>query len=70
VTVFRNLGGVRFAVKAAKQEKLQGMRRMPAQVVPDFLKDDGVVLVCGPCLAELGIKRRGSLRASSWGPPA
>jgi predicted peroxiredoxin len=55
VTVFLNLDGVKLASKSADQEKKPSMQRIPRDIVADFIKDGGVVLMCGPCMQEFGI---------------
>lgn len=56
VAVFLNLDAVRLAVKDAPQEKQGPMRRAPRDILTDFIRDGGVVLMCGPCMQELGLK--------------
>ena len=31
------------------------MQRVPREVLADFIRDGGVVLMCGPCMAEFGL---------------
>ena len=56
VTVFLNLDAVKLAARAGEQEKRPSMRRIPREILVDFIRDGGKVLVCGPCLAEFGLK--------------
>lgn len=56
VTVFLNLEGVKLASKAGDQEKKPSMQRIPRDIIADFIKDGGVVLMCGPCMQEFGLK--------------
>ena len=32
------------------------MQRVPREVLADFIKDGGIVLMCGPCMSEFGLK--------------
>ena len=32
------------------------MRRVPCDVLADFVRDGGIVLMCGPCMAKFGLK--------------
>jgi predicted peroxiredoxin len=56
VTIFLNLDGVKLAAKSGDQEKRPSMKRIPRDIVADFIKDGGKVLICGPCLSEFGLK--------------
>lgn len=56
VTVFLNLDGVKLASKTGEQDKKDSMRRIPRDIIADFIKEGGVVLMCGPCLQEFGLK--------------
>ncbi len=56
VTIFLNLDAVKLAAKSGEQEKRPSMQRIPRDIVADFIKDGGKVLICGPCLAEFGLK--------------
>jgi predicted peroxiredoxin len=59
VAVFLNLDGVKLAARAGTkygdQEKRPSMQRVPRDILADFMRDGGVVLMCGPCLAEFGM---------------
>jgi predicted peroxiredoxin len=56
VTVFLNLEAVRLAAKSGEQEKRETMRRVPRDILAEFIKNGGVVLMCGPCMQEFGLK--------------
>ena len=56
VTIFLNLDAVKLAAKIGEQEKRPSMQRIPRDIVADFIKDGGKVLICGPCLSEFGLK--------------
>jgi predicted peroxiredoxin len=55
VAVFLNLDAVKLAAKTGEQEKRPSMQRLPRDIVADFIRDGGVVLMCGPCMAEFGL---------------
>jgi len=56
VTVFLNLEAVKLAAKAGEQEKRPSMQRLPRDIIADFIRNGGVVLMCGPCMQEFGLK--------------
>ena len=56
VAIFLNLDAVKLAAKSGEQEKKPSMQRVPRDVLADFIKDGGTVLMCGPCMAEFGLK--------------
>ena len=56
VTIFLNLDAVKLAAKSGDKEKRPSMKRIPRDIVADFIKDGGKVLICGPCLSEFGLK--------------
>ena len=56
VTVFLNLDAVKLAAKTGEQEQKPSMRRVPREILADFIKDGGVVLMCGPCMQEFGLQ--------------
>jgi predicted peroxiredoxin len=56
VAVFLNLDAVKLAAREGEQEKKPSMQRIPREVLADFIRDGGVVLICGPCLQEFGLK--------------
>src|SRR5436189_5195253 len=56
VTVFLNLDAVKLAAKDGKQEPRPSTQRMPRDIIAEFIRDGGVVLMCGPCLQEVGLK--------------
>ena len=55
VTIFLNLGAVKLAALKGEQERRPSMQRVPRDIVADFIKDGGKVLICGPCLSEFGL---------------
>jgi predicted peroxiredoxin len=59
VAIFLNLDAVKLAAKdaskIAEQEKRPSMQRRPRDILADFLRDGGIVLMCGPCMAEFGL---------------
>jgi predicted peroxiredoxin len=55
VAIFLNLDAVKLAAKNAEQEKKPSMQRVPREVLADFIRDGGVVLMCGPCMSEFGL---------------
>jgi predicted peroxiredoxin len=56
VTVFLNLDAVKLAVATGDQDKRASMGRPPRDIIAEFIQDGGVVLMCGPCMQELGLK--------------
>jgi predicted peroxiredoxin len=56
VAIFLNLDAVKLAAKSGEQEKKPSMQRVPRDVLVDFIKDGGIVLMCGPCMTEFGLK--------------
>jgi predicted peroxiredoxin len=69
VTVFLNLDGVKLASKSGDQDKKASMRRIPRDIIADFIKDGGVVLMCGPCLQEFGLKTEDLVPGVRMGAP-
>jgi predicted peroxiredoxin len=55
VAVFLNLDAVKLAAKNGEQERKPSMQRVPRDILADFIRDGGVVLLCGPCMAEFGL---------------
>lgn len=56
VAIFLNLDGVKLAEKEGMQEKKETMKRVPRDILADFINDGGIVLMCGPCMQEFGLK--------------
>jgi predicted peroxiredoxin len=56
VTVFLNLDAVKLAATGDQQDKKGAQARMPREIIAEFIRDGGVVLMCGPCMQELGLK--------------
>lgn len=56
VTVFLNLDAVKLAAKGGQQEQRANMKRVPRDIIAEFISDGGVVLMCGPCMEEVGLK--------------
>ena len=38
------------------QDKKGTQGRLPREIIGEFIRDGGVVLMCGPCMQELGLK--------------
>jgi predicted peroxiredoxin len=56
VAIFLNLDAVKLAATSGEQEMKPTMQRAPRAILADFMKDGGIVLMCGPCLTEFGLK--------------
>ena len=56
VAIFLNLDAVKLAAKSGGQEMEPTMQRAPREILADFMKDGGIVLMCGPCMTEFGLK--------------
>lgn len=69
VTIFLNLDGVKLAALKGEREKRPSMQRVPRDIVADFIKDGGKVLICGPCLAEFGLKLEDLVPGVEFGKP-
>ena len=69
VTIFLNLDAVTLASLKGEQEKRPSMQRVPRDIVADFVKDGGKVLICGPCLAEFGLKMEDVVPGVELGRP-
>jgi predicted peroxiredoxin len=73
VAVFLNLDAVKLAAKtgalAGDQERKDSMRRVPRDILADFIRDGGVVLMCGPCMQEFGLKTEDLVDGVQMGRP-
>jgi predicted peroxiredoxin len=69
VTVFLNLDAVKLAAKSGEQEQRPSMRRVPRDIIADFIRDGGTVLMCGPCMQEFGLKMDDLLPGVQMGRP-
>lgn len=69
VAVFLNLDAVKLAAKTGEQEMKPSMQRAPREIVADFIRDGGVVLMCGPCMAEFGLKLEDLVPGVQMGRP-
>jgi predicted peroxiredoxin len=69
VAVFLNLDAVKLAAKNSEQEKKPSMQRLPRDILVDFMRDGGVVLMCGPCLTEFGLKLEDLVPGVQMGKP-
>jgi predicted peroxiredoxin len=69
VTVFLNLDAVKLAAKAGAQQKKATMKRVPRDILVDFMKHGGVVLMCGPCMEEFGLKLSDLVPGVQMGKP-
>jgi predicted peroxiredoxin len=56
VAIFLNLDAVKLAANSGAQEMKPTMQRAPREILADFMKDGGIVLMCGPCMTEFGLK--------------
>jgi predicted peroxiredoxin len=56
VAVFLNLDAVRLALRTGAQEKKASMPQVPRDIIADLIRGGAVVMICQPCLAELGLK--------------
>jgi len=69
VAVFLNLDAVKLAAKSGEQERRPTMQRIPREILADFMRDGGIVLMCGPCLAEFGLKMEDLIDGVQLGKP-
>lgn len=69
VAVFLNLDAVKLAAKTGEQEKKPSTQRVPRDILADFIRDGGVVLMCGPCMAEFGLKMEDLVAGVQMGRP-
>lgn len=69
VAIFLNLDAVKLAAKTGVQEMKPSMQRPPRDIIADFIKDGGVVLMCGPCMAEFGLKTEDLVAGVQMGRP-
>jgi predicted peroxiredoxin len=69
VAIFLNLDAVKLAAKSGEQEKKLSMQRVPRDVLVDFIKDGGIVLMCGPCMTEFGLKLDDLITGVQMGRP-
>ena len=69
VTVFLNLEGVKLAGKSGEQEKKASMQRIPREIIADFIRDGGTVLMCGPCMQEFGLRLEDLVAGVQMGRP-
>ncbi|MFN3659013.1 MAG: DsrE family protein [Pseudolabrys sp.] len=69
VVVFLNLDGVKLASLKGEQEKRPSMQRIPRDIVADFIRDGGTVLMCGPCMAEFGLTMADLVPGVQMGKP-
>jgi predicted peroxiredoxin len=69
VAVFLNLDAVKLAAKNGEQERKPSMQRVPRDILADFIRDGGVVLMCGPCMAEFGLAMDDLVSGVQMGKP-
>ena len=69
VAIFLNLDAVKLASKTGMQEMKPSMQRPPRDIIADFIRDGGVVLMCGPCMAEFGLKTEDLVAGVQMGRP-
>ena len=43
-------------LRTGEQEKKPSMAQVPREIIADLIREGAIVLVCQPCLAELGLK--------------
>jgi predicted peroxiredoxin len=56
VAVFLNLEAVKLALRTGEQEKRPSMQRLPRELIAELIRGGAIVLICQPCLADLGLK--------------
>ncbi len=69
VTIFLNLEAVKLAAKAGKQPKEGAQQREPRTILAEFIKDGGVVLMCGPCMEKYHLKMDNLIHGVQMGKP-
>lgn len=69
VAIFLNLDAVKLAAKTGEQEMKPSMQRPPREIIADFIRDGGIVLMCGPCMAEFGLKTEDLVPGVQMGRP-
>lgn len=69
VSVFLNMDAVKLASKKGEQEKKPSMQRVPRDIIADFIKDGGIVLMCGPCMQEFGLTQADLVEGVQMGRP-
>ena len=69
VAIFLNLDAVKLAAKTGEQEMKPSMQRAPREILADFIRDGGIVLMCGPCMAEFGLKMEDLVAGVQMGRP-
>ena len=52
-----------------EQDKKPSMQRLPRDIVADFIKNGGVVLMCGPCMQEFGLTLKDLVPGVQMGKP-
>jgi predicted peroxiredoxin len=69
VAIFLNLDAVKLAAMTGEQEKKPSMQRVPRDILADFIRDGGIVLMCGPCMTEFGLKLEDLVPGVQMGKP-
>jgi predicted peroxiredoxin len=69
VAIFLNLDAVKLAAKTGEQERKPSMQRLPREILADFINDGGIVLMCGPCMQEFGLKVEDLVPGVQMGKP-
>lgn len=69
VAVFLNLEAVKLASIKGEQEQKPSMKRIPRDIIADFIRDGGTMLMCGPCMTELGLKMEDLVPGVQMGRP-
>jgi predicted peroxiredoxin len=60
---------VKLAAKTGEQEMKPSMQRPPRDIIADFIRDGGVVLMCGPCMNEFKLKMEDLVPGVQMGRP-
>jgi predicted peroxiredoxin len=69
VTVFLNLDAVKLAARSGVQEQKPTMKRIPRDILADFIRNGGIVLMCGPCMQEFGLTMEDLIPGVRMGKP-
>jgi predicted peroxiredoxin len=69
VAIFLNLDAVKLAARTGEQEMKPSMQRPPRDIIADFIRDGGVVLMCGPCMNEFKLKMEDLVPGVQMGRP-
>lgn len=67
--MFLKFDAVLLASMKGQQEQKRSMRRIARDIISDFIRDGGTVLMCGPCMAEFGLKMEDLVPGVQMGRP-